>query len=296
MKSLFLLIIATLVTIMVDSCNQDTTNASVNKLAVNSVPEKAFSGDTINIYGKNFGTVAADITVIYDTMVFKPVSVSNTLIRVLAPKQKVRKVYKMLVIKGKDTVTIEKIIGMPEFDFAKVRKADISVRLHGTLFKNGQPNWTGHWSYDMTVTPCTGYGVGCPSNYTFTVCCNKSQPYVVYDESIVSGNVDNGLITYLSAHRDDSYNSPYNYVPDSYAKDFRLILKNAKYTDNGTSVEILYRGSAINTITPKVDYYDYNQTTVQNYPQPPTISSTRVTFTPSGNYTSDDYIRIVLYQ
>lgn len=113
MKNVFFLVTVAIV-VFTTSCGDEPTDGNEDKLEFTSLqPAIAWHGDTITITGKNFGTLANDITILFDTVSFitiKPVSVSNNIVRAIIPVATKERVYRVTLGKKKKTIAAGSII------------------------------------------------------------------------------------------------------------------------------------------------------------------------------------------
>lgn len=175
------------------------------------------------------------------------------------------------------------------------KRAQINVRISGEL--KGSSPFKGSWEQKMTIEKCAGNGKKCFEGVTptptFAICCtNNNGPYS-YSNNYIYANVETSThtVSNLVANTSGSSSSQYLNIPDSYSSTFSVSLNNAVYKEVEGGYEILYTGQALKEITPIIKYSTSRTSRYNN-----TISTSSSVFNPSGEYASDDFIRITLYK
>ncbi len=271
-----------------------------SKMLISSIqPTKVWRADVVTITGKRFGTKGSDITIFLDQIPINTSFISDTQIEFEVPQTVTQKEYTLTVRKLNETIIPEQKITMVQGLFS-FQTAIVSVQSDGYFSRYGKgkgydTSYTGSWAHGISVTGCNSISDCFHSlpkqTFAITCCYNRGNPFETsgrYCYAMADTNAH--VISSLSCSDYSSYNSPYNAIRDIRSSSFGLSLKNAVYKEIEGGIEIFYKGQALKDIALSVSYSESSTYSTAGVPE----RSSSEKYSQSGQYSDDDYVRIIL--
>lgn len=182
-------------------------------------------------------------------------------------------------------------------DWIRFKRGNIEVLVDGTQISesNGKSSSSkGSHQFSLWVYGCTSdstIAAVSPPNFELSSCSNPTNPPFVSSSNYIAGvaDINSSRLLSLTGLRSNSSYPPFSGSTKS-SSSLKIKVSNAKYTDYTDSVVVFYSGNQMEEISLVLS--DYSSSSESGTGS----TSYSDSFTPSGKYTPDDYIRITLYR